>query len=220
MERCTRYQVHMPNIFAHALIAFLRLDPFRIASNRGAPCSSVARAASRSIITSAAVQLPSGIEEGEGSRGASLGALCVHDSTTESLERILWQGLGEDISRHEVSRLETNGDDMPLIQVANVRCPALEVFRPSGEAMRFDDINSGLIVSRLSEYPWRLLGTFLAPRSSQNRRRVNMPSLQASENTAASASALDSGTIFSALACQLTAASCRAHRGRSDHGIE
>ena len=117
MERCTCYQAHMPNIFAHALIAFLRLDPFRIASNRGAPCSSVARAASRSIITSAAVQLPSGIVEGEGSGMASLGGLSVHDGTTEPLERILRQGFGEDICRHEVSRLEPNGDDVPLIQV-------------------------------------------------------------------------------------------------------
>ena len=67
---------------------------------------------------------------------ASLGGLSVHDGTTEPLERILRQGFGEDISRHEVSRLEPNGDDVPLlIQVAYVRCPALEVFRSSGEAV-------------------------------------------------------------------------------------
>ena len=30
IEQCACYQAYLPNIFAHALITFLRLDPFRI----------------------------------------------------------------------------------------------------------------------------------------------------------------------------------------------
>ena len=55
----------------------------------------------------------------------------------ESIER---QRLGEDVGRHVVRVHVLDADDVPLVEVAHIGRPALEVLRLGGEALSLDNV--------------------------------------------------------------------------------
>ena len=129
-------------------------------------------------------------------------ALHVEQHRAVKSESVKGERLREDVSGHLVGVDVLDANDVPLVQVAHVRCPALEVLRLGRETVRLDDVDTGGVVAVARDG----LGDLAGGRSSERSILVYIRSLAPIESTAVSASALESGTILRALACQLSAA--------------
>ena len=60
---------------------------------------------------------------------------------SESVER---ERLREDVSGHLVGADVLDANDVPLVEVAHVRRPALEVLRLGGETVGLDDVRASM----------------------------------------------------------------------------